>query len=203
MEEIIKKRSFAEVKALMELMKLSATKGEGSGLSHSQTMKLDLPPVDLKLDGPATYLSWSRRIEAALIGKRLHGYLIGAKAEPVGDNVEEDEWKTIHALLYTWLLNSMVPKVASAVDGIRKVQDIWTKLKRIYAGAENHIRVFQIQREIEAGMQGDRSIQEYSMELEQLWQDLDRFSPMSSCNDPGCKSRKFTYTLMWFGTQMW
>jgi hypothetical protein len=38
------------VKALMQLMKLSATKDEGLGLAHSQTMKLDLSPVDLKLD---------------------------------------------------------------------------------------------------------------------------------------------------------
>jgi hypothetical protein len=83
----------------------------------------------------------------------------------MGDSVEEDEWKTTHALLYTWLLNTMVPKVASAVDGIRKVQDIWAKLKRTYAGAENHMRVFQIQREIEAVMHGDMSIQDYSMEL--------------------------------------
>jgi uncharacterized ParB-like nuclease family protein len=51
MEEIIKKLSAVAVKALMQLMKLSATKDEGSGLTHSQTMKLDLPPVDLKLDG--------------------------------------------------------------------------------------------------------------------------------------------------------
>jgi hypothetical protein len=63
----------------------------------------------------------------------------------------------------------MVPKVASSVDGICKVQDIWAKLKRIYFGSENHMSVFQIQREIETIMQGDRSIQEYSMELEQLW----------------------------------
>jgi hypothetical protein len=34
-------------------------------------VKLDLPLIDLKLDGLATYLSWSRRIEAALVGKRL------------------------------------------------------------------------------------------------------------------------------------
>jgi hypothetical protein len=73
---------------------------------------------------PATYLSWSCRIEVVIVEKRLDGYLTGAKAEPVGDSVEEDEWKTTHALLYTWLLNSMVPKVASTVDGIRKVQDI-------------------------------------------------------------------------------
>ena len=191
MEEIIKKLEPTEVRTLMELMKLSAMRGEGSGSGYPQSVKLDLPPVDLKLDGPATYLSWSRRVEAALVGRRLDGYLTGVKEEPRSDGAEADEWRTTHALLYTWLLNSMIPKVASSVDGIRKVEDIWAKLKRTYAGAENHMRVFQIQRDIEAVVQGDRSIQEYSMELEQLWQDLDHFSPMSSCSDPGCKSREF------------
>jgi hypothetical protein len=75
----------------MELIKLSVTKGERSGSAHSQTMMLDLPLIDLKLDGPATYLSWSRRIKAVLVGKKLDGYLTGAKAEPVGDSVEDDE----------------------------------------------------------------------------------------------------------------
>jgi predicted transcriptional regulator len=85
----------------------------------------------------------------------------------------------------------MVPKFASAVDNIRKVQDTWAKLKRTYAGAENHMRVFQIQREIETVMQGNMSIQEYSMKLNQLWQDLEHFSLLSSCNDIGCKSKGF------------
>jgi hypothetical protein len=47
-------------------------------------VKLDLPLVDLNLDGPTTYLIWSRRIEAVLVGKRLEGYLTGA--EPMIDS---------------------------------------------------------------------------------------------------------------------
>jgi hypothetical protein len=127
-------------------------------------VKLDIPPIDLKLDEPATYLSWSRRIQAALVGKRLEGYLTGA--EPGSDNAHADEWRTTHAQLFTWLLNSMVPSIASSVDGIRMMRDTWTKLKRTYTGTENHMRVFQIQREINAVVQGDRSIQEYSIYLE-------------------------------------
>jgi hypothetical protein len=45
-------------------------------------------------------------------------------------------------LLYTWLLNSLVPSIAVTVDGIQSVKDIWAKLKRIYASAENNMRVF-------------------------------------------------------------
>jgi Zinc knuckle len=60
-------------------------------------------------------------------------------------------------------------------------------LKRIYAGAENNMRVFQIEREIEAVVQGDRSIQEYATDLERLWADYDYFLPIACCKDPECK----------------
>jgi hypothetical protein len=82
----------------------------------------------------------------------------------------------------------MVSSIASSVDDIRMVRDIWTKLKRIYAGTENHMRVFQIQREIDT--HGDKSIQEYVIYLEWMWPDLDYFSLMSSCSDPECKKVK-------------
>jgi hypothetical protein len=38
----------------------------------------------------------------------------------------------------------MVPSIASLVDDIQMVRNIWAKLKRIYAGTENHMKVFQI-----------------------------------------------------------
>jgi hypothetical protein len=71
-------------------------------------------------------------------------------------------------LLYTWLLNSIVPSIANTIDGIQSVKNIWAKLKRIYTGAENNMRVFQIEREIEAIVQRDRSIKEYATDLERL-----------------------------------
>jgi hypothetical protein len=62
----------------------------------------------------------------------------------------------------------MVPSIASSVDDIRMVRDIWTKLKMTYVGTENHMRVFQIQREIHAVVQGDILIQEYVIYLERM-----------------------------------
>ena len=109
----------------------------------SLNVKLDLPQVELKLDGPATYLSWSGRIEAALKGRKLEGYLTGD--EPASGTAQADEWKATHALLTTWLLNSMKQSIATSVDGIQLVRHIWAKLKRTYGGTENHMRVFQIQ----------------------------------------------------------
>jgi hypothetical protein len=60
-------------------------------------------------------------------------------------------------------------------------------LKRIYTSAENNMRVFQIEREIETIVQGERSIQEYATDLEQLGADYDYFSPITCCKSPECK----------------
>jgi hypothetical protein len=52
--------------------------------------------------------------------------------------------------VYMWLLSSLTPSIASTVDGIERVKDVWEKLTRTYDGVGNNLRVFQIEREIEA-----------------------------------------------------
>jgi hypothetical protein len=161
MEKLIVKLDSTDVKTLFDLMRML----KGAEVpTHPQSVKLNLPPVDLKLDGPVTYLSWLHRIKGSLVERNLEGFLTGE--EPRQDTVGWNEWKTINMLLYTWFFNSMVSSIAVTVDGIQSVKDIWAKLKRIYADTENNMRVFQIERKIEAVVQGDRSIQEYATYLE-------------------------------------
>jgi Retrotransposon gag protein len=149
--------------------------------------RIELPLLDRKLDGPASYLSWSRRVRYTLEGKDLEGYLTGDKREPAEGSPKRAEWKSTHMTIYTWLLNSLTFSIASIVDGIDRVKDVWEKLKRTYDGVGNNSRVFQIEREIEAVVQRDRSIQVYATDLEQLWADYDHFSPATCCKDPECK----------------
>ena len=81
--------------------------------------RLELLPIEFKLDGPATYLSWSRWIIGALAGRSLDGYLTGKEKEPlVKMSNEWKAWRATHMSLYMWLLNSMVPSIATTVDGI-------------------------------------------------------------------------------------
>ncbi|XP_020264506.1 uncharacterized protein LOC109840326 [Asparagus officinalis] len=93
-------------------------------------------------------------------------------------------------LVYIWLLNSLVPTIAVTVDGIEKVKDVWEKVRRTYDGVGNNLRVFQIKGEIDATVQGERTVQEYATELERLLLDYDHFPPRASCKDPGCKERE-------------
>lgn len=118
MEKLIEKLDPEDVKTLIKLMR-------GADVStHAQSIKMDLPPVDLKLKGPTTYLSWSCRIMGALAGRNLERYLTGEKVEQGKDTDEWNGWKTTHMLLYTWLLNSMIPSIAITVAGIQSVRDI-------------------------------------------------------------------------------
>jgi gag-polypeptide of LTR copia-type len=45
--------------------------------SKPKPVKVDLQSVEIKLDGSATYLSWSRRVRRVLEGKNLDGYITG------------------------------------------------------------------------------------------------------------------------------
>ncbi|KAF9661127.1 hypothetical protein SADUNF_Sadunf19G0035400 [Salix dunnii] len=186
MEEIVKKLGPADLATLMQFMRMSM----GESATRPLSVKVELPPIDLKLDGPATYLSWSRRVRYTLTGRNLEGFLTGDRVEPIEGATGRDEWKSTHMLVYIWLLNSMVPSIAATVDGIEKVKDVWEKLRRTYDWVGNNLRVFQIKREIYAAVQGDRTVQEYSIELERLWLEHDHFSPRASCKDPECKKRE-------------
>jgi hypothetical protein len=98
--ELLGKIDHEVLKALVGLIQGTSVSTRITTSASTQVqVKLDLPSIDLKLDGPTTYLSWSRRIEADLVGKRLEGYLTGA--ESGSDNAHADEWRTIHAQLFT------------------------------------------------------------------------------------------------------
>lgn len=185
MDNLLGKSDENDVKLLIKWIWMKQAEASASELA------MELHQVDLKLDGPATYLSWSRRIRGALAGRDLEGYLTGEVEEPSDHKTAEWKiWRATNASLYTWLLNSMVQSIASTVDSIQSVKDIWTKLQRIYGWERNNMRVFQIYQEIDSVFQGDRTIQEYAIELESLWIDYDHFSPMTVCKDPKCKSRE-------------
>jgi hypothetical protein len=94
MEKLIAKLDPEDVGTLLELMRISK-RAEVS--THPQSVKLDLPLVDLKLNGPVTYLSWSRRIKNALARRNMEGFLMGKESRR--DTAGWNEQKTTHILL--------------------------------------------------------------------------------------------------------
>jgi hypothetical protein len=171
----------------MTIMVRALTVHQAPVESKPKPIKVDLQSVEIKLDGPAMYLSWSCWVRRALEGKNLDGNITGEMAVPAKGSTEYSEWRSINSLLHTWLLNLMIVSIAKTVDGIKTVSDVWGKLMRIYAGIDNNMKVFQIEREIEEVAQKGRSVQEYAADLQRLWAEYDHFSPPESCMDPNCK----------------
>ncbi|XP_078175183.1 uncharacterized protein LOC144568686 [Carex rostrata] len=143
--------------------------------SKPKVQKVELPPIDMRLEGPATYLGWSRQVRYILEGKDLEGYLTGEKEEPGKTAPERAEWKSTHMQVYIWLLSSLSLSIAFTVDGIVKVQDVWEKLRTTYDGVGKNLWVYQIKRKITAMVQEEKTVQEYAIELDRLWLDLGHF----------------------------
>ncbi|XP_047312938.1 uncharacterized protein LOC124916252 [Impatiens glandulifera] len=185
MKEALEKLSGDEIAMLMRAFSFASSDTAPKPTpAPTPAPRVELPPIDVKLDGPASYLRWSRRVRYTLVGRKLEGYLTGAVTKPVEDTPAWDDWRSIHMLVYVWLLNSMTTPIAANVDGMEDVRCVWEKLKKTYDGVGNNLRVYQVQVEIAACVQGERTVQEYAIELERLWLDHDYCTRTLCCTDP-------------------
>ena len=119
MEEVLGKLTTSEISMLMRAFSVAASES-----APRPVQRVELPPVDTKLDGPASYLSWSRRVKYTLAGNDLEGYLMGDKVEPTEGTPCRAKWKFTHMTVYIWLLTSMASSIMSTVDGIKLVRDV-------------------------------------------------------------------------------
>jgi hypothetical protein len=168
---------------LVEL--LTAKKDEASSSSkevvpYSDTsQKLELTPVDIKLEGIKNYLAWSRRALLLLKAKRLEGFVDGGTAEPKDKLSNEwKSWNAINSLVAAWLLTSMSPTIAGSVDTIPTASGIWTAVEKMYSGIGNVMLLAETEDRIYHLKQGELSLMEYVAELKRLWADLDHYEPI-------------------------
>jgi hypothetical protein len=119
MEGVMAKLIATELQILMRAFSVAASES-----TPRPVQRIDLPLLDRKLDGPALYLSWSRRVRYTLEGKDLEEYLTRDKNESAEGYPERAEWKSTHMTIYMWLLSSLTPLIASTVDDIDRVKDV-------------------------------------------------------------------------------
>jgi hypothetical protein len=125
--------------------------------------------IDLKLEGAANYMSWSRRMRLDVEQKDLGGYLLGTVGEP-GDktSAEGKKWKTINSLLIGWLLISVVPSLGRSVEGLSTAAEIWKTQSTQYSGKGNVMLIAQTDGKIRRLHQGENSVMTYVAELQAL-----------------------------------
>jgi hypothetical protein len=95
--------------------------------------KLELMPIDIKLEGIKNYLAWSRRALLLLKAKKLEGFVNGEIAETKNKASEEwKSWDATNSLVDAWLLNSMSPTIAGSVDTIATTSGIWEVVSKCF-----------------------------------------------------------------------
>src|SRR2546430_11718395 len=76
-------------------------------LSTSQNANALISSV--KLDGPKTYLIWSRQCTVTLKARRLFGYVTGTKKQPSDEDPTYEQWDEQNSLTMSLLFNPMDP----------------------------------------------------------------------------------------------
>lgn len=155
----------------------SSSKGTVAHVEAVQ--KLELMPIDIKLEGVKNYLAWSRRALLLLKAKKLEGFVSGEMAEP--KDRASDEWKSwdaTNSLVAAWLLSSMSPTIAASVDTIATASGIWEGVSKMFSGTGNVMLLAETDDRIYNLKQGDLSLMDYVAELKRLWADLDHYEPI-------------------------
>jgi hypothetical protein len=157
-------------KALEKLAELITTKGDGGGSAGGGAIvphtiigqKLELPANEIKLEGVANYLRWSRRALLILNSKGLDERVSGEAAEPADKTSPEwKQWNAINSLIVAWLLNSLVPNIAASVEALTKASEVWDTLSNLYSGKGNIMLIAEIEDKVHDLQQGNKTVMAY------------------------------------------
>ncbi|XP_073109504.1 uncharacterized protein [Elaeis guineensis] len=150
-----------------------------SRISGSEFSKIILETNPVKLDGPGTYLSWTRHVRLILDSHNLEGFISGTVKRPEGDGIAVRQWNSNNSRVVAWLFASMVPSVAHTVEALTNAYELWQAVATTYSYKGNNMYAHKIQRELRGLNQGSRSVTEYVGELKRLWNDFDFYNPFT------------------------
>ncbi|XP_073103833.1 uncharacterized protein [Elaeis guineensis] len=150
-----------------------------SRISDSEFSKITLETNPVKLDGPGTYLSWTRHVRLILDSHNLEGFISGTAKRPEGDGIAVRQWNSNNSRVVAWLFASMVPSIAHTVEALTNAYELWQAVAITYSYKGNNMHAHKIQRELRGLNQGSRSVTEYVGELKKLWNDFDFYCPFT------------------------
>lgn len=103
-------------------------------LKHQQAaepVKHTLEPNPVRLSGPGDYISWARHAKLILSANEYDYLLVGSEESLEKGGAGR---KQINDKVLVWLLGSMEPKIREQVEGMDTVCEVWSSLKKQFAG---------------------------------------------------------------------
>jgi hypothetical protein len=102
-----------------------------------------------------------------------------AVVEPTDKTSPEwKKWSATNSLIVAWMLNSLVPDIATSVEALIKASEVWDTLSNLYSGKGNIMLIAEIEDKVHDLRQGDKTVMTYVVELQHPWGDLDHVDPL-------------------------
>eukprot|EP00268_Persea_americana_P010392 TRINITY_DN14227_c0_g1_i9.p1 TRINITY_DN14227_c0_g1~~TRINITY_DN14227_c0_g1_i9.p1 ORF type:complete len:116 (-),score=6.66 TRINITY_DN14227_c0_g1_i9:5-352(-) len=104
-------------------------------------------------------MSWTFHLRNFVEEQGLFGYLDGSITRPTSttDSKGLATWSKENARVVTWILNSIDPSLAVALQAYTTAADMWAHLKKVYHQT-NKARKFHLHSEIAKYTQGDKFV---------------------------------------------
>jgi hypothetical protein len=84
------------------------------------------------------------------------------------------------AISSSWILNSVSPSIAQSIVFLENAADTWIELRERFSQGDL-IRISELQHDIYASSQGNRSVTDFYSELKLLWEELELYLPIPTC----------------------
>ncbi|XP_015164044.1 uncharacterized protein [Solanum tuberosum] len=144
----------------------------------------DIPGMNLVstvFDG-RSYGGWRRAVIIALSAKNKLGFIDGSLEVPADTDLKmKRAWSRCNDMVLSWLLNSLSKEIAESVLYSHSAKVLWSDLEDRF-GQANGAKLFQLQKELNAVVQGNSSISAYFTKMKSLWDELDSLSTFSACS---------------------
>jgi len=144
----------------------------------------DIPGMNLVstvFDG-RSYGGWRRAVIIALSAKNKLGFIDGFLEVPADTDLKmKRAWSRCNGMVLSWLLNSLSKEIAESVLYSHSAKVLWSDLEDRF-GQANGAKLFQLQKDLNAVVQGNSSISAYFTKMKSLWDELDALSTFSACS---------------------
>jgi len=115
------------------------------------------------------------------------GFITGSIPVPDTQSPLYPPWERCNNLIISWLLNSVSQFIAQSVIYFDSATDIWNALRGWFSQGDL-LRIAELQEEIYVVKQGLQNVTDYFTNLKTLWEELDNYRLLSSCN---CSARTY------------
>ena len=115
-------------------------------------------------------------VERMLRSHKLDDHLV--KTGPTAEDTNYFKWVVEEDILITWLLDSMKPELIDRFIDYESVKEIWDIVIRLYSKLEDESRMTELTKRAMELLQEQKSVLEYSNELNAMWSEIDFYRPL-------------------------